>query len=640
MNIFDKSVRPQDDFYSYVNNDWLTKTPIPANENAWGTFYVLNEQSTQYIKKIINEIINAPESNLSANQKVLKNFFTTSYNFQKFKNNHITTINNEIEKIKQLSTFDELIHYIGYSHSRGIYPFWNCYVDSDDKNSKSHVLRIQQAGIILPNRDYYFENSSKMKSIRKKYQEYFQTAISFIPSAKSLDFNTIYKIEYQLAKSSWTDVQLRDAIKCYNKFSIVELSKRFSNINWKQYFAGLDWKIPTDNIVINQLSFIDDVIKMFDTFSVAQLKQYLIWKFINNFSGWISTNSAKNAFNFYGKVLTGREKMNPTWKRTIYLTDDLMIGELLGREYSERHFPKSSKQAVLNIVEDIRTAYHKRINDNQWMTPKTKKRAHIKLDNTRVFIGYPPVWHDFSNLKPTGNNHIENILRANEFDNYFNLSKIGKQPEAEDWHMFPHVVNAYYDPNQLVICFPAAILKKPFYDPGFDYATNMGGIGTVIGHEFTHGFDDQGSGFDEFGNIANWQIAKEKASFNQLSKSIIKQADEFEVAPGIFHKGKLVIGEAIADIGGVELAIEALTAKSNGKNLKKDIQKLLINYTICERTAYRNEYLLEMAKTDPHPVSRFRVNCTLSHINAFYDTYHVTPEDKLYLPPEKRAHIW
>lgn len=640
MTNFDKTVRPQDDFFGYVNNNWIKKNPIPADQSQWRNFEVLNEKSTTAIKEIVHEISNTPDKDLSFDQKLLKNFFLTGINYPKFEKNHINTISSEIEKIYNIKSIDDLSNYIGYSHSIEIYPFWFNLIDLDDKDSKSHVMRIQQSGINLPNRDYYLENNSKMKSFRKKYFEYFKSASKTILELRDLNWENIYKIEYELAKLSWTDIQLRNVEKCYNKFTKNELINRFPSINWNQYFLGLDWKKPSDHIVVDQISFIDGVSKIFNSFSIDEIKQYLIWNFVNDTFRWVNDETAKVRFDFYGKVLSGRQENTPIWKRVIYLTDDLLIGELLGREYANRYFPESSKKEVLDMVEDIRKAYHKRIDRVNWMKLRTKKRAHIKLDNIRVFIGFPPKWHDFSKLKLTDNNHLLNIFLASKFDNDFSLAKIGKKPEKEDWHMFSHVVNAYHDPNQLVICFPAAILKPPFFDPNADYATNIGGIGAVIGHELTHGFDDQGSQFDEFGNVKQWLTAAEKQAFNKIAKNIITQANEYEVIPGLHLKGKLVIGEAIADIGGVELAIEALKAKNKNSDLNKELKKLFVNNAKCECGSQREEIIIQIVKSDPHPISKFRVNGVVPHVDDFYSTFNVTENDKLYIPPEKRAHIW
>jgi len=479
-----------------------------------------------------------------------------------------------------------------------------------------------------------------MKHLRKEYEAYFQTVHKLIPKYSPNIWNAVFDIELKLAKSSWTDIKLRNVEKSYTRFKVEELQSRFPRFDWLEYFRGQGWKKPNDNIVIDQPSFIDEALNIIEECSLNEIKQYLSWHVVDSLFGWIDEITAKTRFEFYGKVISGKVKNNPLWKRVILQADELVIGEILGREYVVRYFPESSKKAVLELIEDVRLAYHKRIDKASWMKNKSKKQAHKKLNNIRVLIGYPSIWQNLNKLKFISNNHLANILSTRGFESDFELAKIGKKPNPEEWYMNAQTVNAYHDPNQLVICFPAGILQPPFYNPEASYATNLGGIGVAIGHEFTHGFDDQGSEFDEYGNTNRWQTKSERKIFNKIAQIIIAQADAFEVLPGTFLKGKLIIGEAIADIGGLETAIEALSAKTSQKNIKKSLRELFVNAAIFECEAQREEELIRQVMTDPHPPSLFRINCVFGHINAFYETYDATANDKLYLPPDRRAHIW
>lgn len=640
MTTFDSKIRPQDDIFGYVNNKWIDRNPIPADQCAWGNFHILNDKSTKKVKKIINDLLDSREIEISHDEKLLRDYFTAAINFSKNKSRHIKTIEQEVTKINDIKSLKMLSYYLGYAHSIGIDSFWQSVVDLDDKNSKSHIMRIQQSGLNLPNRDYYLEKDKRFRDIRNEYERYFNSLKKYLPKILQVDYRVVYKIEFALAKLSWTDVELRNIEKCYNNISTTKLCNRFPNIDWDQYLLGLGCKKSMKHVVVDQLSFISGVSNMLNTVSLDEIKQYLVWDMVNKYSSWLSSKSAQIKFDFYGKVLSGRTKNAPIWKRAIYLSDELMIGEIIGRQYVKENFPKSSKLKVLSLVEDIRLAYHKRIETANWLSKGSKQIAHRKLDNIRVFIGYPPKWHSFSKLEFSNNNHIDNIIKANRFDCRYSLSRIGKAPESEDWHIFPHIVNAYHDPNQLVICFPAAILKPPYFNPNSSYEENIGGIGAIIGHELTHGFDDQGSKFDEHGNVITWQKAIEKKRFDAIAQKIIDQANKYEVIPNTFLKGKLIIGEAIADIGGVELAIEALKFKFGKNNLERKLKKLFLNYARCECGIQRDEYTLQIVKTDPHPVSKFRVNCVLSHVNDFYTTFSVKDGDRLYLPPESRAHIW
>ncbi len=640
MQVLDENIRPQDDFFGYVNNGWLKNNPIPASESMWGTFYVLRDKSWQALNEIVKELTDTADTDLTHDQKLLKTFFATGLSYSSHRENHLKTLTKELRKINNINEKSQLASYLGYAHRYDFSSLWTNYVELDDKNSQIQVIRIHQDGLGLPNRDYYLDKSAKMKKIRLAYEKHFKTVRELLPEHTPTDWSVIFNIETELAKASWTDVKLRDVHKNYTKFTQLELASRFPSFDWKAYFEGQGWEKPNDNIVVDQPSFIDSVLKLIDNHSLDELKSYLSWQVINGLLGWIDEDGTKASFEFYGKILTGTKEMKPLWKRVVLQADNLIIGEALGREYAARHFPESSKMAVLNMVNDIRTAYHKRIDRLTWMQDSTKQRAHQKLDNMKVFIGYPTVWRDLSKLEFSKDNHIANLLSARALTSDIALQKIGQTPADEDWMMNAHTVNAYHHPNRLEIVFPAAILQPPFYDPNLSYACNLGGIGAVIGHEFTHGFDDQGAEFDEHGNIKPWQSKEEKASFKKLAENIVVQADAFESTPGTFLQGKLILGESIADVGGLQLAIEALRANTSEDTLDKSLHELFINFATSECGAATEERLVELAKVDPHPPSRFRVNCVVGHVDSFYDAYGVTPSDKLYLPPEKRAHIW
>ncbi|MEI7539486.1 MAG: M13 family metallopeptidase [Candidatus Saccharibacteria bacterium] len=640
MTIFDKKLRPQDDFFGYVNNNWLKENPIPPNESVWGTFYVLREKSAKAINEIIDKISHTPDDDLTRDQKLIKTFFSTAMSFSDHKKNHLETLGIELQKIRDITDKSQLSYYLGYAHRHDSMSFWSDYVSVDDENSQIQVLRIHQSGLCMPNRDYYLDNTARMKHIRKEYETYFHAVHNLTPEHSPSTWDAVFSIESKLAKSSWTDVKLRDIKKNYTRFTIQELQSRFPRFNWSEYFKGLGWNNPNDNIVVDQPPFIDTVLDIIDKYSLDEIKEYLSWHTLNSLFGWIDEAAAKIRFNFYGKIIGGKLENNPLWKRIILQADDLIIGEALGREYATHYFPESSKKAIIEMVEDVRSAYHERINKVTWMGDSTKKRAHKKLDNIRVLIGYPSVWLNLDKLEFYDNNHLKNILSARSFETDVELAKIGQKTPREDWQMNAHTVNAYNDPNQLVICFPAAILQAPFYNPDASYATNLGGIGAVIGHEFTHGFDDQGAEFDEQGNAVKWQTKAEQKAFKTIADNMVKQANNYEVLPGMFLKGELVLGEAIADIGGLELAVETLRAKTNINDTPSALRELFINSAISERGSQRDEHLLQQVKTDPHPPSRFRINCVVPHVDAFYEAYGVTPSDKLYLPPEERVHIW
>ena len=630
-----KTIRPQDDFFGYVNNDWLANNPIPDTEVSWGTFYVLRDKSWTAVDEIIKELSSSKSDKLNHDQQLLNSFFASALNYEKT-SAQITTVNDLLGKVKALKTPSDIARLLGYLHSIDIGAFWSLYISQDDKDSSNQVLRFYQSGLSLPNRDYYLDQSPRMKKIRSAYTVYYRALKKLLPDENMLGCRRKTRaMEQYLAEVSWTDVELRDVQKNYTKHTLETLHEQFGSFDWSSYWQGLGWENPSNDIVVDQNSFIASCVKLLETSSLDEIKSYLRWKIVNAYAAWLSKDIAELSFGFYGTTLSGQQAMKPLWKRSVLLADRLIIGEALGREYAKRHFPESSKKAVSGLVEEIRTAYHARIDRLEWMSDATKKRAHTKLDNIKVFVGYPTVWQDLSKLIFKKDNVVANIISSRKYNTDIELNKIGKKPADEEWMMNAHTVNAYNHPNRLEIVFPAAILQAPFYSPDASHAANLGGIGAVIGHEFTHGFDDQGSEFDEQGNTNPWQTADERKAFDKLAENIVKQADEFETVPGTFLQGKLILGEAIADIGGLSLAVEAL-----GDADENELKDLFTNFATCECGQMTTERAIELAKTDPHPPSPFRVNNVVNHVDAFYDTYDVKETDKLYLPKNERAKIW
>lgn len=639
MTDFDKTVRPQDDFFGYVNNNWIKNNPIPADQKRWGHFGMLREKSIEAINEIVNDILKLNPIELNHNQMLIKSFFESGMIYSNNKQNQLATLKSEIDKINNIADKKEIPQYLGYIH-RIIGSFWESFVSIDDMDSQNQLLFFSQSGLSLPNRDYYLEETKNMKNIRKKYIEYFQNMTTALPDLMPNNFDVVLKIEKMIAESSWPESELRDTRKNYNKFKISDLKANYPNFDWQKYFYELGWKNQNSAIIIGQPSFIAKSLAIIDDLPLDEIKSYLCFRVLDHYGQFIDESFQKIRFNFYGKIIDGKKELQPLWKRVVGVSNLLVIGEALGQEYASRHFPESSKKDVLDIAKNIVVAYHKRIDNNAWMSKKAKIVAHKKLDNIKILIGYPSKWKDLEALNYSSDNFLKNIMITEHFMHQIDIEKIGKKPPKEDWHMNAHTVNAYFSPSRLEICFPAGILQPPFFDANASYATNLGGIGMVIGHELTHGFDDQGAKYDEFGNLNEWQTKSEQEKFKILAKDLVKQANKYEILPGIFMDGKLVLGEAIADIGGVELAVEALASATEANNAKNNLRELFVGYAVTECSAERDESLEQSAKTDPHPPGNFRVNNTLKNIDKFYYAYDITPTDKLYLAPKNRIRIW
>lgn len=642
----DKNIRPQDDFFGYVNNKWLKANPIPPSETRWGMFNQLHDESRQHMRDIYEALQrknNLPPHSL---EQQARDFYYSGMHFDDYEENHLALFDDYFHKIDTITHSDDLSALLGELHTTSLDASWRVIIDADDKDSTQHILRLTQPHLTLPDRDYYLEDNDKMRMVREKYEKHAKKVYSYFPTlggGESSFWNVIWDFEYAIAKASRSQVELRDVEKNYHKVSFQQLKKDYPHIKWESYAEALGWN-TTSRISVDQPEYLAFINEQVTARSLDEWKTYLKWCFLVRYYGKLSNRFAQLRFEFFGKVLGGTTEIVPLWKRVV-ANLDATLGEGVGRLYAEKHFPEASKQQVLDLVEDIRTAYKERIKQLDWMSEKTKTIALKKLANMKVLIGYPDAWRDFSNLTITPDSYIQNVIEAEKFNSSYWLNKLLEPTSRDDWFMNPQTVNAYNDPNRLVICFPAAILQPPFFDPKAHYAANMGGIGAVIGHEFTHGFDDQGCQFDEKGNVRTWQTATERKAFQDRSKRIIDQANQFEVLPGVYLKGELIIGESIADLGGLELAHHALlnnltnTSQKAADDLTVE-EVFFIAFATGECGATREERQRELAVRDPHPAERFRVNATLSHCDSFYTTYNLTQGDELYRSPKSRAKIW
>jgi putative endopeptidase len=636
--LIDPSIRPQDDFFSYVNKRWIGEHPIPNSEVRWGTFNILRDESWEAMRSIYESLQKDEPVDIAGS--LARDFYYAGMHYNEFADTHKKMLQGFYKEIDAITNSENVSSYIGKLNSLEIGAPWYVWVDSDHDDSTRHILHVYQSGLTLPNRDYYLEDSETMQKIRTAYQEYTEKVYETFPelaaSASEL-WNTVSEFETAIAKHSRTSSELRDVEKNFNKTSYASLQKTYPNISWDSYKDSLGWKAAQD-LSVDQPEFLASINTMVRDEPLETWKIYLKWRITLRCIAKISEPLAQLSFSFFGKVLSGTTEMQPLWKRVV-LAADSAIGEATGKLYAEKHFPESSKKQVLDLVEATRAAYAQRIDNLEWMSDTTKQYAKKKLANMKVLIGYPDVWRDFSDLTLKRDSHLHNVLESCKFDMAYWLGKLDEPTSRDDWFMNPQTVNAYNDPNRLVICFPAAILQAPFFDPKAPFAANMGGIGTVIGHELTHGFDDQGCQFDAEGNVKAWQTEEERAAFAKRAQVIVDQADAFHVLPDLTLKGALVLGESIADLGGLEIAYQALTNQLPA--LDDEARKLFFtNYAFTECGSIRAEKLREYTLVDPHPASEYRVNGILQHIDAFYDTFQVTEPDKLYRSPKNRARIW
>ncbi len=641
------TIRPQDNFFGYVNQRWLDANPIPPSESRWGTFNVLNDEAMANLKHIYEELQDQPDLAEGSVAQQARDLYHTGMHVDDYEPAHLDFIAQHFAIIDDITNASDMARVIGELQRRGMSGPWRVIVDADDKNSAAHILRLHQGGLTLPDRDYYLKTDAKMKSVRKAYKEHLAQVFAAFPDiapSAGMFVDAVWGFEMQMAKISRSRVDLRDVESNYNKTHYSDLKKSYSRINWPAYAEAMHWQ-PDNKLSVDQPEFLEYINEQFHTRPLEDWKIYLKWHFLLPYYGRISEKYAKLKFEFFGKILAGTNEMMPLWKRVVLNVDDA-LGEAVGELYVKKHFSETSKKQVLHMVELIRDTYKQRIQALDWMRDDTKKYAIRKLEAIKVLIGYPDKWRDFSTLHISRSSYIENLVAAEEFGNDYWLDRLHKPTSRSDWFMYPQMVNAYHDPNRLVICFPAAILQPPFFDAKAPLAANLGGIGTVIGHELTHGFDDQGCQFDAEGNVKQWQTPHDRKAFDARAQLVIDHADHFEVLPGLNLRGKLVIGESIADLGGIEIAHQALVAAEGdkldapGADGLSPHQLFFISYASTECGHSREERSRQLALSDPHPNEHFRTNGILQHVDSFYQVFDITEGDKLYRMPELRAKIW
>lgn len=636
----DTTIRPQDDLYSHVNSKWIAANPIPKSESYWGSFHVLRDEAWKAMH-VIYETLQDQQPAVGTIEQQTRDFYYTGMHYDQFETTHIKEIELQLAAIDAAATVDEISLVLGQLHAQGVDALWSVYVDSDHDDSSKHILHFHQGGLALPDRDYYLEDSKKMHAIRNAYKTHASAVYQIFPTladTAQAHWTSISQIETDLARISRSSADLRDIEKNFNKTTFAALKNTYSTINWNTYAKGLEWK-PDDKISVDQPEFFEFASTLFTAKRISEFKRYLKWCVANHYFTYISSRFSETNFQFYGKVLGGTSEMMPQWKRVV-LRLEASIGDATGKLYAEKHFPESSKQQVLDLVEDLRRAYDERIDTLEWLSDEHKTYAKKKLANIKVLIGYPDAWIDFSTLSITRDSYIHNIIAAEKFENAHWMKRLHEPTSRDEWFMTPQTVNAYHDPNRLVICFPAAILQPPFFNPAASLTTNMGGIGMVIGHEFTHGFDDQGCQFDAEGNVRTWQSDDERKAFDEKVQIIVTQADNFEVLPGLTLQGRLVLGESIADLGGLEIALHALKNHLGPTLTREQITEFFISYAFTECSHVREAKIREGIRTDPHPVSPFRVNAIVQHMEDFYAAFDVRETDALYRPPQERTRIW
>jgi putative endopeptidase len=641
---FDKTIRPQDDLYRYVNAAWLAKTAIPPDRGSYGGFYEAIDRTELHLRAIVEDAAKVPNKSLGSDQQKLGDFYTAFMDETRANQLGRKPLDAELARIDALATKTDLARHMARMLMLNMTTLVGGYVDGDARAPDTSVLYLSQSGLGLPDREYYLKDDPKLKEYREKYVVFVGKMLGLAgqhgPEASAKD---ILGLETRLARSQWTNVESRDAIKTYNKVALSDLDSQFPGMDWKAWIEELHLTDATA-VVVAQPSYFKAMAVAVKEIPLDRWKPYLKFHTATALAPYLSADFVETRFDFYGRTLQGVEQMEPRWKRAVNALDG-SLGEMLGKAYVERYFKPEAKARMDQLVANLREAFREGIEKLEWMGPDTKKEAQAKLAAFRAKIGYPNKWRDYSKVEIRPDDLAGNMMRAWIAESAFQLGKAGKPVDPEEWGMTPQTVNAYYNPVRNEIVFPAAILEPPFFDMEADDAVNYGGIGGVIGHEMGHGFDDQGRRYDAKGELRDWWTEKDAEEFSRRAKGLVAQYSAIEVLPGLKVNGELTLGENIGDLTGITMSHRAYERSLAGRQTPvidgtTGDQRFFYGWVQAWRGKYRDDALRQSIMTNPHAPDMVRGNAPLSDVPAFYSTFGVKEGDKMWLAPGSRVTIW
>lgn len=640
----DTTVSPASDFDNYANGGWKKRFPIPDEKSRFGSFDLLADTGEVQVQKLITEIATNKQEDGSIALKIA-DFYNTGMDTSNIEAQGAAPLQPIFKEIDEIGNKEDLMRLVAKLQSQSISPMFFIFSDADQKNSEMVVAYLYQGGLGMPDRDYYMKEDQRSKEIQDAYQIHLQKMLVLAgideSSAKS-DADLVYTIEKRLASVSMTRLEQRDPLKVYNKLNAESLQKIAPEINWAGHFQNLGLENPGD-FIVGQPVFFTELSKMVKEIPVDDWKKYLKWQTVRSLSSYLSSAFVDQNFDFFGKTLTGQVAQRPRWKRVQGATNGA-LSEALGQLYVQKYFPAESKQRMLQLVNNLKISLGERIKQLAWMSDETKAKAQEKLDAITVKIGYPDKWRDYSSLEVSTDSYVANILRARKFDFNYMIGKVNKPVDRAEWFMPPQEVNAYYNPTMNEIVFPAAILQPPFFFKDGDDAVNYGAIGVVIGHEMTHGFDDQGRQYDKVGNLTDWWTPEDAKLFNERSQVLVKQFNSFTVIDTIKANGELSLGENIADLGGLNVAYNALHHVLTGNEKPIDgftpDQRFFLGYAHLWAQNTRDKEIVRLTMEDVHSLARFRVIGPLRNMPEFHKAFNVKEGDYMYLPEAERAVIW
>jgi putative endopeptidase len=646
-NNLDLSVKATDDFYQFVNGNWVKKNPVPASEGNWGSFKELDEKNNGRLKMIMQEVIADKSAAPGSNLQKIRDFYVLAMDSVKLNKEGASPLQPEFSAIEKIASTDDLIKQVAHLHSIGVRTMFGAYIGQDDKASTTYITQFSQGGISLPDRDYYINTDERTLKIQKAYLEHVEKVFELMgdqPEVAKKNAQTVYNIETNFAKASKTKIELRNPQARYNKKSLEELKQLAPDMPWELYLNTVGIKGIT-HVIVGQPDFFVEVGKDIKAVPLADWKSYLRWNLINQTSDCLSDNFVNEHFQFFANTLYGVPTLKERRKRALIQLDG-SLGEALGQLFVKKYFPEDSKKRVNVMIDNLVAAYRVRIASRDWMSEDTKKQANLKLDKVARKIGYPDKWKDYSTLQIKTDSYIANIFRANTFAYKEMIGHLGKPIDRTLWGMSPPTINAYYNPKLNEIVFPAGIMQPVFFNPDADDAVNYGSMGAVIGHELTHGFDDQGAQYDADGNLKNWWTKEDLERFKAKTDKLVKQFDNYIAIDDVHVKGALTLGENIADLGGLTIAYYAFKKSLEGKPVPAKIdgytaeQRFFMAWAQGWRVNMRPEFLKNMIQTNPHSPGNFRANTAPSNMQEFYEAFGVKEGDKMYRAKEDRVEIW
>ena len=639
-------VKPGDDFYQYASGAWIKNNPVPAKETRWGSFNQLRDFNIIAVKNLLSDAAANTQAVSGSLEKRVGDFYMAGMDSTGIDKSGYTPIKADLEKINSLKNIQDILNHTAYLRTSGLAsPLFGFAVGQDRKNVENMVPQLFQGGTTLPDRDFYLKNDVRSTKIQEAYKKYIVTLFSLsgvTETQAKLNAEILFNLEKSLAAAQMSRVEMRDPYKTYNKFAVADLSKTTPNIKWKALLSKM--KINgQDTILVSSPKFFSVVDTMLSSVPVKNWQTYLKWNILKSSAPYLSTPFVNANFEF-NQALSGQKAQTPRWQRMSSLTDG-SIGELLGQLYVKKHFKPEAKTRMQELVSNLVKAYEIRIKNLDWMSPATKQKALDKLNTFKPKIGYPDNWKTYDGLTIGRTTFFANLKNTGSWKYDEMINQLGKPVDRNRWGMTPPTVNAYYNPVLNEIVFPAGILQFPFFDPNADDAVNYGGIGAVIGHEISHGFDDSGSQYDKDGTLRNWWTEEDKAKFKEKTVALKKQYDDYKVLDTIGVNGQLTLGENIGDLGGLNSAYEAFKMTKQGQSTEKidgftPDQRFFLSWAQVWRGNVLPETAAQLIVTDPHSPGEYRTIGAPVNMDAWYNAFDVKPEDKLYKKPEDRIRIW